>query len=80
MEKGMKLENPELIKSQEQIDWVLSRANMSSWLKNALAAARDRDPIAVLNDLEILNHVLRTWSNACTRSTSEKNTDETRST
>jgi hypothetical protein len=76
----MKLQNPALIKSHEQIDWVLSRSGMSSWLKSALATARDRDPIDLLNDLEILNHVLRKWSNTCIRSTFEKNTDETRST
>jgi hypothetical protein len=58
-------EDSALIRSNDDIDWVLSRPSMSSWLKEALKTARDRDPIDVLNDLEILNHILRTRSNAC---------------
>lgn len=58
-------EDSALIRSNDNIDWVLSRPSMSSWLKEALKTARDRDPIDVLNDLEILNHILRTRSNAC---------------
>jgi hypothetical protein len=72
----MTLESTTLIKSNEKIAWVLFRPNMSSWLKNALSTARDRDPIAVLNDPEILNHVLRARSNARIQSTLEKNTEE----
>ncbi len=52
----MKLEDQKFI---NQIDWVLARPDMSPWLKNALEAARGCDPVAILNDLEILNHVLR---------------------
>jgi len=37
---------------------------MSDWLKTALQEALPRDPIAVLNDLEILNLVLRKRSEA----------------
>ena len=61
-----------LVKSDEQIEWVLSRSNMSQWLKDALAAARDRDPIDVLNDLEILNYLLRTRSNTWIQSALEE--------
>jgi hypothetical protein len=45
---------------------------MSPWLKEALTTARDRDPIDVLNDLEILNHLLRTRSNTHILSALEK--------
>ncbi|MFC3204941.1 hypothetical protein [Aquamicrobium soli] len=55
----MRLENPALIETDEQIDWLLSRSNVSTWLKNALAAARGRDPVELLSDLSILDCVLR---------------------
>ena len=75
MEKQMSPESSALITSNENIDWLLSRPNMSSWLKEALTTAQDRDPIDVLNDLEILNHILRTRSNACIQAL-EKGTNE----
>jgi hypothetical protein len=50
----------EYLKSAEdRIDWVLSHSGMSDWLKNALRGARERDPVEVLNDLEMLNHLLK---------------------
>jgi hypothetical protein len=55
---------PALTTINEQIDWVLARKDMSPWLKETLATARDRDPIEVLNDLEILNYLLRTRNGA----------------
>jgi hypothetical protein len=55
-------EIPTLTTINEQIDWVLARKDMSPWLKETLAAARNRDPIEILNDLEILNYLLRTRS------------------
>ncbi|MBN9065489.1 MAG: hypothetical protein BGN87_16230 [Rhizobiales bacterium 65-79] len=67
----MKLEDPALIKTDEQIDWLLSRSNVSPWLKNALTAARGRDPVELLNDLGILDCVLRTRCNAQVRSALE---------
>jgi hypothetical protein len=47
---------------EEQISFVLSHSGMSAWLKNALSSALDRHPIEVLNDLEILNLILRNRS------------------
>lgn len=41
------------------VDFILNHPDMSHWLKAALAAAVDRDPSAVLNDLEILSFVFR---------------------
>jgi len=44
---------------EASIDFVLNHPDMSCWLKKALATAVDRDPSAVLNDLEVLNVVFR---------------------
>jgi len=46
------------------IAFILEHPGMSDWLKTALQEALPRDPIAVLNDLEILNLVLRKRSEA----------------
>lgn len=43
----------------DQINWVISHPDMSDWLKQALRTARDRSPVDILNDLEILNAILR---------------------
>ncbi len=53
-------EDPEvtLREAEERIAWVLDNPDMSPWLKAALAACRDRDPIALLNELEILRTIL----------------------
>jgi len=44
----------------ERITWILNHPGISLWLKTALETALDRDPIAVVNDLEVLNSLLRT--------------------
>ena len=44
---------------QQRISWVLEHPGMSLWLKQALRGGLSRDPVAVLNDLEILNATLR---------------------
>lgn len=46
--------------NDERIAWVLSHPRTSSWLKDALRTSRDRHPVEVLNELEILNLLLRT--------------------
>lgn len=46
------------------IAFILEHPGISDWLKRALQEALPRDPIAVLNDLEILNLVLRKRSEA----------------
>ena len=43
----------------EQISFVLDHPGMTSWLKGALRGALAADPLQVLNDLEILNQILR---------------------
>ena len=47
---------------ESQIAWVLAHPGMSDWLKDALRSAADRDPVHVLNDLEILCLILRSRS------------------
>lgn len=43
----------------ERIDWVLAHPRVSPWVKQALQAARARDPVEVLNELEIVAVLLR---------------------
>lgn len=50
------------ISTEDQIAFVLSHPGMSAWLKRALSEALSCDPIEVLNDLEILNLILRSRS------------------
>lgn len=50
--------------AERQIAWVLAHPGMSDWLKDALKSAADRDPVHLLNDLEILGLLLRTKSQA----------------
>ena len=63
--------------STKKKDWILSRPSMSPWLKNALTTAWDRDPVDVLNDLEILNHMLRTRSDRRIRLALEQDAGDT---
>lgn len=53
-----------LKETDARIGWVLAHPGMSLWLKETLGAALERDPVDVLNDLEILNHLLRAQSDA----------------
>lgn len=45
--------------AEGRIDWALTHPGMSEWLKQALRGARARDPTDILNDLEMLNHLLQ---------------------
>lgn len=49
-----------LTTNDQRIAWILAHPGTSPWLKDALRAARARDPVEVLNELEILNLLLRT--------------------
>ncbi len=44
---------------EQQIAWVVAHPGTSDWLRSALLAAADRDPVHLLNDLEILCLLLR---------------------
>ena len=57
------LENS-LATAEQRIAWVSSHPNMSEWLRSSLATALSCDPLLVLNDLEILDHLLRAWCDA----------------
>jgi len=56
----------------EQITWILNDPGMSPWLKTTLETALRRDPIAVVNDLEILNLLLRARCDVMMRQTFEE--------
>jgi hypothetical protein len=44
--------------SDDEIRTILSGPGTSTWLKNALTAALDRDPVDAVNDAELLAMVL----------------------
>jgi hypothetical protein len=60
-DKKMKMATPaeRLQTAEEQIDWALSHPDLSGWLKDALRATSDCNPIEVLNDLEVLDTLVR---------------------
>lgn len=39
---------------ESEIDWVLHHPGMSTWLKESLRLSLGRDPLSVLNELEVL--------------------------
>jgi hypothetical protein len=45
--------------NEQRIAWVLAHPSTSAWLKDAQRGAWQRDPVEVLNELEILNLLLR---------------------
>ncbi len=45
--------------SDDEIRQILNGPGTSYWLKNALTAALDRDPVDAVNDAELLAIVLR---------------------
>ena len=50
--------------AERRIAWVLENPLTSAWLKDALESATRRDPVDVMNDLELLDHVLKEWARA----------------
>jgi len=54
----------QLREAQQRIAWIDSHAGFSDWLKIALKSAVERNPVDVINDLEILTQVLRAWTTA----------------
>lgn len=57
----MQRQEIDLATANQRIDWILRHPDMSPWLKTTLEAARQRNPVAVANDLELLNCALRPW-------------------
>lgn len=44
---------------EDRIQWVLAHPDMSDWLKQSLSSSLGRDPVGLLNDLEMLNILLK---------------------
>ena len=63
----------ELAKCDQQIEWLLGNEGTSAWLKAALETAAACDPVAIINDVEILCNLLRNRSAAQVRSTYNSN-------
>jgi hypothetical protein len=53
-----------LRETEARIAYIEAHPAFSSWLKDALRSAMTRSPVDVINDLEILSHVLRNWASA----------------
>ena len=49
----------ELAQCDQQIKWLLGNDGTSAWLKAALEGAVVCDPVSILNDVEILCHLLK---------------------
>jgi hypothetical protein len=47
-----------LAEIDRRIAWVLTHSGTSPWLRAALQAALDGDPLLVANDVEMLRHLL----------------------
>ena len=54
----------DLISTERRIHQALAHPALSEWLKDTLRAALERDPLALANDLELLGHLLRPWTEA----------------
>lgn len=57
----------ELQEAERRIEWVLAHPGMSPWVKDALQTALDRDPIDILNELEMLRVLLTPRTDAMVR-------------
>lgn len=51
----------DVFSTERRIAHALGHPAFSEWLKQALRSALARDPIALGNDLELLEHLLRPW-------------------
>jgi hypothetical protein len=52
------------LRAERRIEHALAHPAFSEWLKQALRTAIGRDPVALANDLELLEHLLRAWVEA----------------
>ncbi len=53
-----------LRETEARIAWIEAHPAFSTWLKDTLRSAVARSPVEVINDLEILSHLLRGWAGA----------------
>ena len=49
---------------KDRLAWGLGHPAVSDWVKRGLESARQRDPVEVLNDLELMTNVVRQWASA----------------
>ena len=54
----------DVLSTERRIARALAHPVFSEWLKQALRSALARDPTALGNDLELLEHLLRPWVEA----------------
>ena len=54
----------DLISAERRIHHALWHPALSPWLKDTLRSALEREPLALANDLELLAHLLRPWTEA----------------
>lgn len=54
----------QIYEADARIDWVLAHPGMSDWLKNSLGQARGRNPVEMLNDLALLDYLIRNRAEA----------------
>lgn len=52
----------DLLDAERRIRDALLHPAFSDWLKQAVRSALERDPTALVNDLELLGHLLRPWA------------------
>ena len=50
--------------AERRIHRALAHPAFSDWLKSALRSALECEPLRLANDLELLGHLLRPWSEA----------------
>ena len=60
----LSIHETDLIRAERRIHCALAHPAISEWLKGALRSAIGRDPLALANDLELLGHLLRAWTEA----------------
>lgn len=54
----------DVLNTERRIRRALAHPAFSNWLKNALRTALECNPLILANDLELLGHLLRPWSEA----------------
>lgn len=54
----------DLISAERRLHSALVHPAFSQWLKDSIRSALGRDPLALANDLELLGHLLRPWTEA----------------
>ncbi len=59
----------DLEEAERPIKWILDHPNFSSWLKDSIRTAIERDPVEALNDAELLLQLIRARTDAIVQET-----------